>query len=219
MHRDLDVRARHVGVRRELDQIRSGSRLVENSTETIVGTPRSFPQPIPSPSLWYKDAVIYQVHVRGFFDSDDDGVGDFAGPDAQARLHPVARRLVHLAAAVLPVAAPRRRLRHRALRRRPQVVRHAEGLPDVSRRSARARAARHHRARHQPHVRPASLVPGGAPGAGRDRASATSTSGATPIRSTRASASSSATRSDRTGRGIRSRARTTGTGSSTTSRI
>jgi maltose alpha-D-glucosyltransferase / alpha-amylase len=32
-----------------------------------------------APSLWYKDAVIYQVHVRGFFDSDDDGVGDFAG--------------------------------------------------------------------------------------------------------------------------------------------
>ena len=29
--------------------------------------------------LWYKDAVIYQVHVRGFFDSNDDGVGDFVG--------------------------------------------------------------------------------------------------------------------------------------------
>jgi maltose alpha-D-glucosyltransferase/alpha-amylase len=29
--------------------------------------------------LWYKDAVIYQVHVRSFFDFNDDGVGDFAG--------------------------------------------------------------------------------------------------------------------------------------------
>lgn len=29
--------------------------------------------------LWYKDAVIYEVHVRAFFDSNDDGVGDFAG--------------------------------------------------------------------------------------------------------------------------------------------
>ena len=29
--------------------------------------------------LWYKDAVIYQVHVRAFFDSNNDGVGDFAG--------------------------------------------------------------------------------------------------------------------------------------------
>jgi maltose alpha-D-glucosyltransferase / alpha-amylase len=30
-------------------------------------------------SLWYKDAVIYQAHVRAFYDSSDDGVGDFAG--------------------------------------------------------------------------------------------------------------------------------------------
>ena len=29
--------------------------------------------------LWYKDAVIYQAHVRAFFDSTNDGVGDFAG--------------------------------------------------------------------------------------------------------------------------------------------
>jgi maltose alpha-D-glucosyltransferase / alpha-amylase len=32
----------------------------------------------PDP-LWYKDAVIYQVHVRTFCDSDGDGIGDFAG--------------------------------------------------------------------------------------------------------------------------------------------
>jgi maltose alpha-D-glucosyltransferase/alpha-amylase len=29
--------------------------------------------------LWYKDAVIYQAHVRAFYDSTNDGVGDFAG--------------------------------------------------------------------------------------------------------------------------------------------
>ena len=29
--------------------------------------------------LWYKDAIIYQVHVKSFFDSDNDGVGDFRG--------------------------------------------------------------------------------------------------------------------------------------------
>src|SRR5690554_1907559 len=28
---------------------------------------------------WYKDAVIYEVHVRTFYDSDGDGVGDFCG--------------------------------------------------------------------------------------------------------------------------------------------
>lgn len=29
--------------------------------------------------LWYKDAVIYQLHVKSFFDANNDGVGDFAG--------------------------------------------------------------------------------------------------------------------------------------------
>jgi maltose alpha-D-glucosyltransferase / alpha-amylase len=28
---------------------------------------------------WYRDAVIYQLHVKAFADSDGDGVGDFAG--------------------------------------------------------------------------------------------------------------------------------------------
>jgi maltose alpha-D-glucosyltransferase / alpha-amylase len=32
-----------------------------------------------SDSLWYKDAVIYQLHVKAFFDADDDGIGDFEG--------------------------------------------------------------------------------------------------------------------------------------------
>ncbi len=30
-------------------------------------------------NLWYKDAVIYQLHVRTFCDSNADGVGDFPG--------------------------------------------------------------------------------------------------------------------------------------------
>ncbi len=29
--------------------------------------------------LWYKDAVIYELHVRAFMDSNDDGIGDFQG--------------------------------------------------------------------------------------------------------------------------------------------
>lgn len=29
--------------------------------------------------LWYKDAVVYQLHVKSFFDSNDDGVGDLPG--------------------------------------------------------------------------------------------------------------------------------------------
>jgi maltose alpha-D-glucosyltransferase / alpha-amylase len=29
--------------------------------------------------LWYKDAVFYQLHVKSFFDSNADGMGDFVG--------------------------------------------------------------------------------------------------------------------------------------------
>ncbi|MDH4567557.1 maltose alpha-D-glucosyltransferase [Pseudomonas sp. BN414] len=28
---------------------------------------------------WYKDAIIYQVHVKSFYDANNDGIGDFAG--------------------------------------------------------------------------------------------------------------------------------------------
>jgi maltose alpha-D-glucosyltransferase/alpha-amylase len=28
---------------------------------------------------WYKDAIIYQTHIKAFFDANNDGVGDFAG--------------------------------------------------------------------------------------------------------------------------------------------
>ena len=29
--------------------------------------------------LWFKHAVFYEVHIRGFFDGNDDGAGDFRG--------------------------------------------------------------------------------------------------------------------------------------------
>ncbi len=32
-----------------------------------------------SNGLWYKDAIVYQLHVRSFYDSDGDGIGDFRG--------------------------------------------------------------------------------------------------------------------------------------------
>src|ERR1700761_5898994 len=28
---------------------------------------------------WFKDAVIYEVHIKSFYDSDGDGVGDLRG--------------------------------------------------------------------------------------------------------------------------------------------
>jgi len=33
--------------------------------------------------LWYKDAVIYQLHLKSFYDANGDGVGDFAGLHAK----------------------------------------------------------------------------------------------------------------------------------------
>ncbi|MGE5245360.1 MAG: maltose alpha-D-glucosyltransferase [Betaproteobacteria bacterium] len=37
------------------------------------------PTIIDDDPLWYKDAVIYELHVKSFFDSNDDGIGDFQG--------------------------------------------------------------------------------------------------------------------------------------------
>jgi maltose alpha-D-glucosyltransferase/alpha-amylase len=35
--------------------------------------------PDPAPPLWYQDAIIYQLHVKAFCDSDGNGIGDFRG--------------------------------------------------------------------------------------------------------------------------------------------
>ncbi|CAG1016153.1 maltose alpha-D-glucosyltransferase / alpha-amylase [Burkholderiaceae bacterium] len=34
-------------------------------------------------ALWYKDAVIYQLNAKAFFDTNDDGIGDFKGVAAK----------------------------------------------------------------------------------------------------------------------------------------
>ncbi|WP_420101711.1 maltose alpha-D-glucosyltransferase [Bosea sp. (in: a-proteobacteria)] len=45
------------------------------NAETIA----SAPQPDARDPQWYKDAIIYQLHVKSFFDANDDGIGDFPG--------------------------------------------------------------------------------------------------------------------------------------------
>ena len=35
--------------------------------------------PLPDEPYWYKDAVIYEVHIRAFHDSNGDGIGDIEG--------------------------------------------------------------------------------------------------------------------------------------------
>jgi len=34
---------------------------------------------LESQPMWYKDAIIYQVHLKSFYDSNADGIGDFVG--------------------------------------------------------------------------------------------------------------------------------------------
>ena len=36
-------------------------------------------QNFESDGLWFKDAIVYQLHVKAFADSNNDGIGDFAG--------------------------------------------------------------------------------------------------------------------------------------------
>ncbi|HTH62590.1 MAG TPA: maltose alpha-D-glucosyltransferase [Paraburkholderia sp.] len=51
----------------------------EDEAENARAARRGKPSALTDDPLWYKDAVIYQVHVKSFFDSNNDGVGDFPG--------------------------------------------------------------------------------------------------------------------------------------------
>jgi maltose alpha-D-glucosyltransferase / alpha-amylase len=44
-----------------------------------MGVKKRQPVQLDDNPLWYKDAIIYELHVRSFYDSVDDGVGDFRG--------------------------------------------------------------------------------------------------------------------------------------------
>src|SRR5213082_304172 len=37
------------------------------------------PRTLTKDPLWYKTAVLYELHVRSFYDSNADGIGDFRG--------------------------------------------------------------------------------------------------------------------------------------------
>jgi len=50
----------------------------ETAAETAAQTPVSETLPAAD-ALWYKDAVVYQLHIKTFFDANDDGIGDFKG--------------------------------------------------------------------------------------------------------------------------------------------
>ena len=46
---------------------------------TAPAAPEATPTPVPDDLHWYKDAVVYQLHIKAFFDSNGDGLGDFRG--------------------------------------------------------------------------------------------------------------------------------------------
>jgi maltose alpha-D-glucosyltransferase/alpha-amylase len=48
------------------------------STDVAAGSAPAVIEPASDP-LWYKDAIIYQMHVKAFFDANNDGIGDFEG--------------------------------------------------------------------------------------------------------------------------------------------
>ena len=120
--------------------------------------------------------------------------------DREARLPAVAGRRLHLAAAVLQVAAARRRLRHRGLLHDPARLRHGRRRPRLHRGRPPARHPRDRRPGDEPHVVRPPVVPGVALVA-RTTPSATGTCGRTPCTSTRTRGSSSPTPRRRTGRG------------------
>ncbi len=52
----------------------------ENSQAIDRGDDRADPPTMPADdALWYKDAIVYELHVKAFQDANADGVGDFRG--------------------------------------------------------------------------------------------------------------------------------------------
>jgi maltose alpha-D-glucosyltransferase/alpha-amylase len=51
----------------------------DSPVDLTAGTLPASALPRAEDPLWYKDAVIYQIHLKSFFDANNDGVGDFQG--------------------------------------------------------------------------------------------------------------------------------------------
>ena len=118
---------------------------------------------LPAPDLhWYKDAIFYELHVKAFYDSNADGIGDFRG---------LIEKLDYLQDLGSPASG--------CCRSYPSPLRDdgydiadyygvhptygtLARLRSFHRRGAPPRAAGHHRAGDEPHLGSAPLVPGGA---------------------------------------------------------
>ena len=165
---------------------------------------------------WFKTAVFYEIHTRAFFDSNDDGSGDFRGlPQKLDYLQWLGIDCIWL----LPFYPS-------PLRDGGYDIADFYGVnPDYGSvedfrtfvEQAHQRGIRviadlvmNHTSADHPWFQESRTT--------RTGRRPTGTSGRTPTTATRTRGSSSSTPRPRTGRGIRSAASTTGTASSTTSR-
>jgi len=109
--------------------------------------------------LWYKDAVIYQVHVKSYFDSNNDGIGDF--PGLIAKLDYIADLGVNTIWLLPFYPSPRRDdgydiAEYRGVHSDYGTMADAKTLYC---RGAQARFAGDYRTGHQPYLGPALVVP------------------------------------------------------------
>ena len=167
--------------------------------------------------LWYKDAIIYEIHVRAFADSNNDGIGDFPGPHVRLDyLQDLGVTCLWL----LPFFPSPLRDDGYDIADYVDVNPSYGTLNDFKLFLDAAHTARHagdDRARHQPHLRPAPVVQGRPPRAAR-------LAGPRNVRlvrdrpeATKASASSLPTPRNPTGRGTTRPRPSTGIASSRTS--
>jgi hypothetical protein len=53
--------------------------VAQSAAQSVVKDPATLSGLDVDDALWFKDAVIYQLNVKSFLDSNDDGIGDFPG--------------------------------------------------------------------------------------------------------------------------------------------
>ncbi|HVW53989.1 MAG TPA: maltose alpha-D-glucosyltransferase [Trinickia sp.] len=66
-------------MKREDQPLDSAAAAQTGSADNAHTSRRASKPALSDDPLWYKDAIIYQVHVKSFFDANNDGVGDFPG--------------------------------------------------------------------------------------------------------------------------------------------
>ena len=122
--------------------------------------PGTAPPTLADDPLWWRSAVIYQVYVRSFADSDGDGTGDLRG--VRSRLG----YLKDLGVDALwfnpwyPSPLADGGYDVVGLPRHPPHLRHPRGRRAAHQRGARARHPHDHRHRPEPRLERAPLVPG-----------------------------------------------------------